>query len=326
MTAHALGSLEARLARGETATREDVASLCRGQDLVSIGVIGDLVRQACTGTRVTYGRVLSCEGDVPDAIGQAGEVRLVGTPASIDDARRRVRAAVARAGGRVVTGFSLADLVSLAGDDRDRLRDVAADLAQDGLVAVAEVAIDRAISDAAAIAQVQAVRAGGLETWRLTIDDAEGLDVRMALIERARALVWLLGAGVLISFSVWTTVLWTRFPKELAFLVVLVTLVSNALLWLFTSWWLPNRKTTFRAMLPSAAAGAAMLEALKVIGGIWVPHLVTRSSELWGTIGAVFALIAWILFFGRVVVYVTIIEVLEAERLGQKKRHGDLLP
>ena len=30
--------------------------------------------------------------------------------------------------------------------------------------------------------------------------------------------------------------------------------------------------------------------------------------------GAVFALIAWILFFGRVVVYVTIIEVLEAER------------
>ena len=146
------------------------------------------------------------------------------------------------------------------------------------------------------------------------------------LIERARALVWLLGAGVLISFSVWTTVLWTRFPKELAFLVVLVTLVSNALLWLFTSWWLPNRKTTFRAMLPSAAAGAAMLEALKVIGGIWVPHLVTRSSELWGTIGAVFALIAWILFFGRVVVYVTIIEVLEAERLGQKKRHGDLRP
>ncbi|ODS57022.1 MAG: hypothetical protein ABS36_05850 [Acidobacteria bacterium SCN 69-37] len=194
MTAHALGSLEARLARGETATREDVASLCRGQDLVSIGVIGDLVRQACTGTRVTYGRVLSCEGDVPDAIGQAGEVRLVGTPASIDDARRRVRAAVARAGGRVVTGFSLADLVSLAGDDRDRLRGVAADLAQDGLVAVAEVAIDRAISDAAAIAQVQAVRAGGLETWRLTIDDAEGLDVRMALIERARAVQEATGA------------------------------------------------------------------------------------------------------------------------------------
>lgn len=146
------------------------------------------------------------------------------------------------------------------------------------------------------------------------------------LIERARALVWLLGAGVLVSFSVWTTVLWTRFPSELAFLVVIATLIANAVLWLFTSWWLPNRKTTFRAMLPAAMAGAAMLEALKVIGGIWVPRLVTRSSELWGTIGAVFALIAWILFFGRVVVYVTIIEALEAERLGQKQRHGDLLP
>jgi len=146
------------------------------------------------------------------------------------------------------------------------------------------------------------------------------------LVERARGLVWLVGAGVLVAFSVWTTVLWTRFPKELAFLVVIVTLFANGLLWLFTSWWLPNRKTSFRAMLPAAAAGAAMLEALKVIGGIWVPRLVTRSSELWGTIGAVFALIAWILFFGRVVVYVTIIEVLEAERLGQKHHHGELLP
>lgn len=146
------------------------------------------------------------------------------------------------------------------------------------------------------------------------------------LIERARALVWLVGAGVLVAFSVWTTMLWTRFPKDLAFLVVIVTLFSNGVLWLFTSWWLPNRKVSFRAMLPAAAAGAAMLEALKVIGGIWVPRLVTRSSELWGTIGAVFALIAWILFFGRVVVYVTVIEVLEAERLGQKQPHPDMLP
>jgi membrane protein len=146
------------------------------------------------------------------------------------------------------------------------------------------------------------------------------------MIERVRALVWLAGAGVLGAISVWTTVLWTRFPTELAWLVVIVTMLANGVLWLFTSWWLPNRTVSFRAMLPAAAAGAAMLEALKVIGGIWVPHLVTRSSELWGAIGAVFALIAWILFFGRVVVYVTIIEVLEAERLGQKAHHSPLLP
>jgi membrane protein len=146
------------------------------------------------------------------------------------------------------------------------------------------------------------------------------------IIERLRGLAWLAGFGLLGAASVMATTLWTRLPSELSFLVVLVTLTANGVLWLFTSWWLPNRTTTFRAMLPAAAAGAAMLEALKVIGGIWVPRLVGNASELWGTIGTVFALLAWILFFGRVVVYVTIIEVLEAERLGQKEPPAGLLP
>jgi uncharacterized BrkB/YihY/UPF0761 family membrane protein len=146
------------------------------------------------------------------------------------------------------------------------------------------------------------------------------------IIERLRGLAWLAGFGLLGAASVMATTLWTRLPSELSFLVVFVTLTANGVLWLFTSWWLPNRTTTFRAMLPAAAAGAAMLEALKVIGGIWVPRLVGNASELWGTIGTVFALLAWILFFGRVVVYVTIIEVLEAERLGQKEPPAGLLP
>lgn len=146
------------------------------------------------------------------------------------------------------------------------------------------------------------------------------------LIERLRGLVWLAGFGLLGSISVMATTLWTRWSTNLSWLVVIVTLTANGVLWIFTSWWLPNRTVSVRAMLPAAAAGAAMLEALKIFGGIWVPRLVGNASELWGAIGAVFALIAWILFFGRVVVYVTIIEVLEAERRGEKQPHGDLLP
>lgn len=146
------------------------------------------------------------------------------------------------------------------------------------------------------------------------------------LIERLRGLVWLAGFGLLGAISVMATTLWTRWSTNLSWLVVIVTLTANGVLWLFTSWWLPNRTVSFRAMLPAAAAGAAMLEALKIFGGIWVPRLVSNASELWGAIGAVFALIAWILFFGRVVVYVTIIEVLEAERRGERQPHADLLP
>lgn len=146
------------------------------------------------------------------------------------------------------------------------------------------------------------------------------------LVERARALVWLAGFGVLGAASVMATTLWTRFSSELAPLVVVITFTANAALWSFTSWWLPNRRITLRAMWPGVVAGATMLELLKVLGGILVPRLVTNASALWGTLGAVFALIAWILFFGRVVVYVTVIEVLEAERRGLKDRRPEMLP
>jgi len=147
------------------------------------------------------------------------------------------------------------------------------------------------------------------------------------LIDRARGLVWLAGIGVLFAAGVVLTSLWTDLPSLLAPLLVVVTVMINTVAWLFTSWWLPNRRITFRAMLPAALVGAVALEVLKVVAGIWVPRLITNSSELWGTIGAVFALIAWILVFGRVIVYVSVIEVLEAERLGHKSPPGtNLLP
>ena len=147
------------------------------------------------------------------------------------------------------------------------------------------------------------------------------------LIDRARGLVWLVGIGVLFAASIVVTDFWTDLPDFLSPVVVLITVPINAIGWLFTSWWLPNRRVTFRAMLPAALVGAVALEVLKFVGAVWVPRLIANSSELWGTIGAVFALIAWILIFGRVIAYVAIIEVLEAERVGVKSPAGtNLLP
>jgi len=147
------------------------------------------------------------------------------------------------------------------------------------------------------------------------------------LIDRARGLVWLAGIGVCFVAGVVLTNWWTSLPAWLAPLLAVFTVVINGVAWVFTSWWLPNRRITFRAMLPAVLVGAVALEVLKVVAGIWVPHLISRSSELWGAIGVVFAIIAWILVFGRVVVYVAVIEVLEAERLGDKPPPGtNLLP
>ena len=138
------------------------------------------------------------------------------------------------------------------------------------------------------------------------------------LIDRARGLAWLVGIGVLFGLSIVVTDMWAGFPGYLEPTVLLLTVSINAVGWAFTSWWLPNRRITWRAMLPAVLVGAVTLEVLKFVGGVWVPRLIANSSELWGTIGAVFALIAWILIFGRVVAYVAIIEVLEAERISEK--------
>jgi membrane protein len=147
------------------------------------------------------------------------------------------------------------------------------------------------------------------------------------LIDRARGLVWLVGIGVLFAASIVITDLWSDFPGFLEPALILVTVAINAVGWTFTSWWLPNRHIAFRAMLPAVVVGAVTLEVLKYVAAVWVPRLIANSSELWGTIGAVFALIAWILVFGRVIAYVAIVEVLEAERIGAKAPAGtNLLP
>jgi membrane protein len=147
------------------------------------------------------------------------------------------------------------------------------------------------------------------------------------LIDRARGLAWLAGIGVCFIAGAVLTNWWTSLPSWLAPLLAVVTVAINAVAWAFTSWWLPNRRITFRAMLPAVLVGAVMLEVLKLVAGVWVPRLINHASELWGAIGVVFAIIAWILVFGRVVVYVAVIEVLEAERIGVKPPAGtNLLP
>lgn len=185
-TTHVLADLEQKLATGGTFTPADAGRVLACADLVSVGLLGERARRARTGDRVTFSRVTTVAAALPDAVGDAGEVRLIGAPASIADARTRVRAAVAWAGAVPVTGFTLADLIELAGSV-DALGQLAADLLSDGLTALAEVQIDRAPSDAELIASVRAVIDAGLGAWRITIEHAEPGD-RLALIERACAL------------------------------------------------------------------------------------------------------------------------------------------
>jgi membrane protein len=132
--------------------------------------------------------------------------------------------------------------------------------------------------------------------------------------ERLVGLGWLAGAALLVAIGGFVTAGFAALPVLVAPLVLVVSLSVNTLVWLWTSWILPSRRLPWRASLSAAIVGAVGLEILKIVGAYVVPRLVERSSALYGTLGVVFALLTWLLVLGRLVVLVSIIEVVEWER------------
>jgi membrane protein len=140
-----------------------------------------------------------------------------------------------------------------------------------------------------------------------------------ARASRARlvGLGWLAGGGLLLVAGSFVTAGFTELPVLAAPLVLAGSLAVNTLLWLWTSWVLPNHVSPpWRRLLPGALVGAVGLEALKIAGGYVVPVLVQRSSAVYGTLGTVFALLAWLWVLGRLVVLVTIVETTPRVRVG----------
>jgi membrane protein len=147
--------------------------------------------------------------------------------------------------------------------------------------------------------------------------DAAWRVANRGLVDRFLGLAWLVGAMLIFTAGGYATSLLTSLPTFLAPLVVGLSIFANTVGFLWTSWVLPNRRVPLRALVPTALLAGVGLEVLKVAGGIVVPRLVANSSELYGTIGAVFALLLWFLVLGRMVVYITILEVMNWER-----KHG----
>lgn len=127
--------------------------------------------------------------------------------------------------------------------------------------------------------------------------------------DKLKGLVWLAGAGALflVSFGVTAAVGWL--PAFLAPVGLLVGLAVDVALWLWTMKVLTNRGLGWRAHLPGAIVGAVGFGVLKALGGIYVPRLVASASALYGSFAAIFAVLAWLLFFGRLAVYSSVTNV-----------------
>jgi len=132
--------------------------------------------------------------------------------------------------------------------------------------------------------------------------------------DKGVGLLWLLGGGLLFTGSFALTAAVQFLPAVLAPLQILVALALGVGMFLWTMKVLPNRNVGWRALLPGALLGAVGFEVLKLVGGIYVPRAVSSSSALYGSIGVVFALLAWLFFFGRLVVYSSVLNVVLWER------------
>jgi aminodeoxyfutalosine synthase len=166
--------LAQKAASGQALAPADARRLAETPDLVTVGMVATEARRARVGNGVTYVRVMEIEhggpgsgpgasvpepiGDVPDA---ARELRISGMPESIGEAAAWVSRAVAAAGDRPVSGFSLAQIWALAEGDLTAVQAFARTLRQAGATAIAEVAVDDLPLEALRPA-LDALLAGGL--------------------------------------------------------------------------------------------------------------------------------------------------------------------
>jgi membrane protein len=102
-------------------------------------------------------------------------------------------------------------------------------------------------------------------------------------------------------------------PVWSAPLTTVLGLVVSTALSVWTYHGLGNVHVGWRAHLVGAVLVAAGTEVLKLVGTLYVPHLIASSSALYGSIGVVFAVLAWLLVYGRLIVYGAVVNVLRWE-------------
>jgi hypothetical protein len=176
-----------RVTAGELLAAPEIADLAAAPDILPLGMLADAVRRRLHGTQVTYLRVASCAFDqsfadtIPPA---AREVRITGSPGTLNVAVTAVEGAKAVAGDRAVSGFSWGDVDRVALAAGVPVSRALETLRGAGLEALGDVPLD-AVADAARV--VDSLAGAGFRQLRLTIEKAPAAE-RRALVERAAVL------------------------------------------------------------------------------------------------------------------------------------------
>ena len=126
--------------------------------------------------------------------------------------------------------------------------------------------------------------------------------------DRLFGMVWIVSAGLGFAAVFALGGLLNFLPDEIpkgvvTAAIIVVGLVAELGLFLWMFWGLGDRRVGWRNLVPGAIVAAIGFEILKLIGTVYVPQLVSRTSALYGPLGVVFAILAWLAFFARLIIY-----------------------
>src|SRR6185436_3950416 len=153
-----------------------MSSLAEQTDILSLGMQADAVRREKHGNKTTFLRAAVVDAAPGAPLSwplAAGEIRILGVPASRAAAIARVREVAAAAKGVPVAGFSLADLEVLAAQEKITLRELLEELEAAGLELVSEAPFDKLQDPRRSIEEVNIA---GMTLSRLTIHKLPSAD------------------------------------------------------------------------------------------------------------------------------------------------------
>jgi aminodeoxyfutalosine synthase len=169
-----------RVSAGQRLSSDDIRQLATTPDILSLGMLADVVRRRLHQTKTTFLRVAECAFDAPviDAAHlQAQEIRVTGSPAHLADALRAVETIKSK-GTRTVSALTWSDVERLAGGD---IGGVLKQLRSAGLDSLSVLPLDGQTDIATIIDQLASA---GFSQIRVTVDRAP-TETRINLLLRA---------------------------------------------------------------------------------------------------------------------------------------------
>lgn len=146
--------------------------------------------------------------------------------------------------------------------------------------------------------------------WQIQLDGMKG---------RLYGVLWIFGALLLGGSAVALGALLGALPDAAPKVIISIAVVALGLaveggFFLWTFWILGDRRVGWRSMLPGAIVGAVGFEVLKVGATVYLPRLISNLSSLYGPLGVVFAILAWLALFARLLVFASSLNAVLYER------------